>query len=332
MKRDFSEIPLYQNKKGRTTWMNKKKNKNSSLIQQTKRDIIKYKSLYLLIIPVVIWYILFEYKPMYGVLIAFQDYRPRRGISGSEWVGLKHFKNFVSSFFFGRTVKNTLTISLTNIIFGFPAPIIFALLLNEIKNLKFKKAVQTISYMPHFISVIVMTSMIRVFVAENGFVTKIMHALFDVPEQSLLTLPQYFVPIFVVSGVWQGLGWGAIIYIAALSNVDQELYDAASIDGANRWKQTLHVTIPSIMPTIIIMLLLRLGRIMSVGYEKIILLYNEGIYETSDVISTYVYRRGLLDNQYSFGAAVSLFNTVINFALIMIFNKISKKLSDVSLW
>ena len=235
-------------------------------------------------------------------------------------------------FFFGRTVKNTLTISLTNIIFGFPAPIIFALLLNEIKNLKFKKAVQTISYMPHFISVIVMTSMIRVFVAENGFVTKIMHALFDVPEQSLLTLPQYFVPIHVLSGIWQGLGWGAIIYIAALSNVDQELYDAASIDGANRWKQTLHVTIPSIMPTIIIMLLLRLGRIMSVGYEKIILLYNEGIYETSDVISTYVYRRGLLDNQYSFGAAVSLFNTVINFALIMIFNKISKKLSDVSLW
>jgi len=312
--------------------MNKKKRKKSSFFQETMRDISKYKSLYVLVIPVVIWYILFEYKPMYGVVIAFQDYRPRRGISGSEWVGLKHFKDFVSSFFFGRTVKNTLIISLTNIIFGFPAPIIFALLLNEIKNLKFKKLVQTISYMPHFISMVVFTSMIRVFVSNNGFITGILNVLFDVPKKSLLTMQEYFVPIHVLSGIWQGLGWGAIIYIAALANVDQELYDAASIDGANRWKQTIHVTIPSIMPTIIIMLLLRLGGIMSVGYEKIILLYNEGIYEVSDVISTYVYRKGLQEFQYSFSAAVGLFNTAINFTLIMIFNKISKKISDVSLW
>jgi len=312
--------------------MNKKKRKKSSFFQETMRDISKYKSLYVLVIPVVIWYILFEYKPMYGVVIAFQDYRPRRGISGSEWVGLKHFKDFVSSFFFGRTVKNTLIISLTNIIFGFPAPIIFALLLNEIKNLKFKKLVQTISYMPHFISMVVLTSMIRVFVSNNGFITGILNVLFDVPKKSLLTMQEYFVPIHVLSGIWQGLGWGAIIYIAALANVDQELYDAASIDGANRWKQTIHVTIPSIMPTIIIMLLLRLGGIMSVGYEKIILLYNEGIYEVSDVISTYVYRKGLQEFQYSFSAAVGLFNTAINFTLIMIFNKISKKISDVSLW
>jgi len=312
--------------------MNKKKRKKSSFFQETMRDISKYKSLYVLVIPVVIWYILFEYKPMYGVVIAFQDYRPRRGISGSEWVGLKHFKDFVSSFFFGRTVKNTLIISLTNIIFGFPAPIIFALLLNEIKNLKFKKLVQTISYMPHFISMVVFTSMIRVFVSNNGFITGILNVLFDVPKKSLLTMQEYFVPIHVLSGIWQGLGWGAIIYIAALANVDQELYDAASIDGANRWKQTIHVTIPSIMPTIIIMLLLRLGGIMSVGYEKIILLYNEGIYEVSDVISTYVYRKGLQEFQYSFSAAVGLFNTAINFALIMIFNKISKKISEVSLW
>jgi len=312
--------------------MDKKKRKKSSFFQETMRDISKYKSLYVLVIPVVIWYILFEYKPMYGVVIAFQDYRPRRGISGSEWVGLKHFKDFVSSFFFGRTVKNTLIISLTNIIFGFPAPIIFALLLNEIKNLKFKKLVQTISYMPHFISMVVFTSMIRVFVSNNGFITGILNVLFDVPKKSLLTMQEYFVPIHVLSGIWQGLGWGAIIYIAALANVDQELYDAASIDGANRWKQTIHVTIPSIMPTIIIMLLLRLGGIMSVGYEKIILLYNEGIYEVSDVISTYVYRKGLQEFQYSFSAAVNLFNTVINFTLIMIFNKVSKKLSDISLW
>jgi len=312
--------------------MNKKKRKKSSFFQETMRDISKYKSLYVLVIPVVIWYLLFEYKPMYGVVIAFQDYRPRLGISGSKWVGLKHFKDFVTSFYFGRTVKNTLIISLSTIIFGFPAPIIFALLLNEIKNLKFKKLVQTISYMPHFISMVVFTSMIRVFVSNNGFITGILNVLFDVPKKSLLTMQEYFVPIHVLSGIWQGLGWGAIIYIAALANVDQELYDAASIDGANRWKQTIHVTIPSIMPTIIIMLLLRLGGIMSVGYEKIILLYNEGIYEVSDVISTYVYRKGLQEFQYSFSAAVGLFNTAINFTLIMIFNKISKKISDVSLW
>lgn len=312
--------------------MKKKNSKNSSLIQRTKRDISKYKSLYFLVIPVVIWYILFCYKPMYGVVIAFQNYRPRKGISGSEWVGLRHFKDFVTSFYFGRTVKNTLIISLTTILFSFPAPIIFALLLNEIKSIKFKKLVQTISYMPHFISVIVLTSMITVFVSNNGFVTSILNKFFDVPKQSLLTMQQYFVPIYVVSAVWQGLGWGAIIYIAALANVDQELYDAAGIDGANRWKQTLHVTIPSIMPTIIIMLLLRLGGVMNVGYEKIILLYNEGIYETSDVISTYVYRKGLQNSQYSFSAAVGLFNTVINFTLIMIFNKISKKVTEISLW
>jgi len=312
--------------------MDKKKRKKSSFFQETMRDISKYKSLYVLVIPVVIWYLLFEYKPMYGVVIAFQDYRPRLGISGSKWVGLKHFKDFVTSFYFGRTVKNTLIISLSTIIFGFPAPIIFALLLNEIKNLKFKKLVQTISYMPHFISMVVFTSMIRVFVSNNGFITGILNVLFDVPKKSLLTMQEYFVPIHVLSGIWQGLGWGAIIYIAALANVDQELYDAASIDGANRWKQTIHVTIPSIMPTIIIMLLLRLGGIMSVGYEKIILLYNEGIYEVSDVISTYVYRKGLQEFQYSFSAAVGLFNTAINFTLIMIFNKISKKISDVSLW
>lgn len=312
--------------------MNKKKNMNASFFQRVKRDISKYKSLYLLIIPVVIWYILFCYKPMYGVIIAFEDYRPGRGIMGSNWVGLKHFKDFISSFYFGRTVKNTLVISLTSIIFGFPAPIIFALLLNEIKNLRFKKVVQTISYMPHFISIIVLTSMIRVFVGPNGFITSIMHALFDVPKQSLLTLQDFFVPIYVISGIWQGLGWGAIIYIAALANVDQELYEAARIDGANRWKQTVYVTLPSIMPTIIIMLLLRLGSIMNVGYEKIILLYNQGIYETSDVISTYVYRKGLQNSQYSYSAAVGLFNTIINFILILTFNKVSKKLSDISLW
>ena len=197
--------------------------------------------------------------------------------------------------------------------------------------MKFKRTVQTISYMPHFISTVVVASLIRVFTAHNGFITSIL-TIFGVPQKSLLTVPEFFVPIEVISGIWQSMGWSAIIYIAGLSGVDQELYEAAKIDGANRWKQTIHVTLPGISSTIIIMLLLRLGSVMSVGYEKIILLYNEAIYETADVISTFVYRRGLKEFQYSFSAAVGLFNTIINFILIIIFNKISKKVSEVSLW
>ena len=307
------------------------KNKTTLFLGRLRKDLKKYASLYILAIPVVIWYILFHYKPMYGLIIAFKDYRPGLGIMESEWVGFKHFLSFFNSFYFERTVKNTLIISLTNIIFGFPAPIIFALLLNEIKNMKFKRTVQTISYMPHFISTVVVAGLINVFTAHNGFITSIL-TKFGFPKVSLLTRQELFVPIYTISGIWQSMGWGAIIYIAALSSVDQELYEAAKIDGANRWKQTIHVTLPGISSTIIIMLLLRLGSIMSVGFEKIILLYNELIYETSDVISTFVYRRGLKEFQYSFSAAVGLFNTIINFILIMIFNKISKKVSEVSLW
>lgn len=308
-----------------------KTEKAKNFLNRLMKDLKKYKTLYLLIIPVVIWYILFCYKPMYGVIIAFKDYRPGLGIAGSKWVGLKHFKQFFDSFYFGRTLKNTLVISLSQIIFGFPAPIIFALLLNEIKNMKFKRITQTISYMPHFISMVVVASMIRVLTSQNGIITSLL-SVFGVEQVALLTKQEYFVPIYVISGVWQQLGWSAIIYIAALAGVDQELYEAAKIDGANRWKQTIHITLPSITGTIMIMLLLRLGSIMSVGFEKIILLYNEGIYETADVISSYVYRKGLQEFQYSFSSAVNLFNTIINFVLIMLFNKISKKLTEVSLW
>ena len=305
--------------------------KAKSFLNRLMKDLKKYKTLYLLIIPVVIWYILFCYKPMYGVIIAFKDYRPGLGIADSKWVGFKHFKQFFESFYFGRTLKNTLVISLSQIIFGFPAPIIFALLLNEIKNMKFKRITQTISYMPHFISMVVVAGMIRVLTSQNGIITSLL-SVFGVEQVALLTKQEYFVPIYVISGIWQQLGWSAIIYIAALAGVDQELYEAAKIDGANRWKQTIHITLPSITGTIMIMLLLRLGSIMNVGFEKVILLYNEGIYETADVISSYVYRKGLQEFQYSFSSAVNLFNTVINFVLIMLFNKISKKLTEVSLW
>lgn len=310
------------------------KGKISTYVNEYKRDLRKYAGIYALALPVVIYYLLFRYKPMYGLLIAFKNYRPGRGIIGSAWAsafGFQHFIDFVTSYYFVRTLKNTLVISLTSIAVGFPIPIIFALLLNELKNEKFKRITQTISYMPHFISLVVVASLVNVFTSNNGFITSIL-TNFGVPRASLLTIPEFFVPIYVISDVWQQMGWGAIIYLAALSGVDQELYDAARIDGANRWKQTLHVTLPGIANTIIIMLLLRLGSVMSVGYEKIILLYNTGIYETADVISSYVYRKGLVEAQYSYSAAVGVFNSVINFIIVIVFNKLSKKFTEVSLW
>lgn len=300
--------------------------------RNTMKKIWKHKELYLLVLPVLLYYLLFHYKPMYGLIISFMDYSPRRGIAGSDWVGLEHFRTFFQSIYFKRLLLNTLRISVTTILFGFPAPIILALLMNELRSKRFSRLTQTITYMPHFISMVVICSMVREFVKPDGFITQLLVKLFHYSGENLLSAPQNFLPIYVISDIWQGVGWGSIVYLAALTAVDTELYEAAQIDGANRWKQMLHVTIPSITPTIIIMFIMRLGQIMGVGYEKIILLYNEGIYETADVISTYVYRMGLVDRQYSFSAAVGLFNSVINFALVIIANKISKKASDTSLW
>ena len=223
------------------------------------------------------------------------------------------------------------TISLATLVFGFPAPIILALLLNEVRSTRFKRVVQTITYMPHFISMVVICSMIRMFVAENGVITQMLLP-FGIKPGSMLSHPEYFVPLYVISGIWQEIGWGSIIYLAALTGIDQELYEAARIDGAGRWQQTLHVTLPGISSTIIILLILRMGSVMSVGYEKIILLYNDGILETADVISSFVYRRGLLNYEWSYSTAVGLFNSVINFILIVLFNRLSRSLSETSLW
>lgn len=299
---------------------------------KTLKKMWKQKELYLIVLPVLLYYLLFHYKTMYGLIIAFMDYSPRRGISGSTWVGLQHFMNFFQSIYFKRLLGNTLKISLATIVFGFPAPIILALLMNELRSKKFARVTQTITYMPHFISTVVICSMIREFVKPEGFITQILVKFFDYGGKNLLSQPENFLPIYVISDIWQGVGWGSIVYLAALTAVDTELYEAAQIDGAGRWKQMLHITLPGIMPTIIIMLIMRLGQVMSVGYEKIILLYNEGIYETADVISTYVYRMGLVDRQYSFSAAVGLFNSVVNFLLVILANRFSKKVSDTSLW
>jgi putative aldouronate transport system permease protein len=282
-------------------------------------------------LPVMAFYIVFHYFPMYGAMIAFKDFSPRLGILGSHWVGLKHFQDFFGSFYSWRIIKNTLIINVYELIFGFPAPIILALLLNEIRSKFFKKTVQTVSYLPHFVSLVVICGMIVDFVSTKGVVSQVM-AAFGIEPNNLLLKKEAFRTIFVSSGIWQHIGWGSIIYLAALSGIDQELYEAAEVDGAGRLRQLLHITIPGIMPTIVILLILRMGSMMSVGFEKIILLYNPMIYVTSDVISSFVYRKGLQDFNYSFSTAVGLFNSLINFIFLISANKLSRKFSESSLW
>lgn len=307
--------------------MMKKKSYAARLWQNMKR----HKGLYLMILPVVAFYLIFCYYPMYGAQIAFRDYTPKLGVFHSPWVGLKHFREFFDSVYFGRLIRNSISINLKNLIFGFPAPILFALLLNEVKGQKFKKVVQTVSYMPHFISTVVIAGMILQFTATDGVITWVM-TLFGYPKQNLMLNPELFQPIYVISDIWQGLGWGSIIYIAAISGINAELYEAARMDGAGRFKQMWHVTLPGILPTIITMFILRVGNMMNLGFEKIILLYNSSIYETADVISTYVYRKGLVDQSYSFSTAVGLFNSLINLLLLFIANKLCKRLTEHSLW
>ncbi len=298
---------------------------------RTWKIIRKNKAVYFMLLPVILYYVLFHYKPMYGVIIAFMDYNPRRGIDFNDWVGLQHFKDFFTGYYFGRLLSNTLKLSFATLLIGFPIPIILALLINELRSKKFSKIVQSITYMPHFVSMVVLCAMVRQFVGGNGFITAFM-SLFGYDGGNLLANGKYWIPIYVISNIWQGAGWGSIVYLAALTSIDSQLYDAAKVDGANRWKQTIHVTIPSILPTIIIMLIMRVGQIMGIGYEKTLLLYNEGIYDVADIISTYVYRMGLLNRQFSFSTAVGLFNSVVNFILVIIANQISKKTTETSLW
>ena len=269
---------------------------------------------------------------MYGAIIAFKNYNVAKGIIGSDWAGFKWFTQFFTSYQFPRLMKNTLLLSFQNIIWGFPMPIIFALLINEIRNNFFKRTVQTITYLPHFISMVVVCSLIRIAVAEGGFVTSFL-AMFGVENTNLLARPENFRTIYIVSGIWQEVGWGTIIYLSALTAIDPSLYEAARIDGAGKWRQTLHITIPGILPTIVIMLILRIGQLMGIGYEKVMLLESPIIRETSDIISTYVYRVGLLEGgQYSYTTAIGLFNSLINVILLVTANRVSNKLSGQGLW
>ena len=296
-----------------------------------RRDLRRNGTLYLILLPVLAFYIIFHYFPMFGVVMAFERFNPTRGFIGSDWVGFKWFEQFFGSYYFSRLLKNTLLLSLKDILIGFPAPIILALLLNELKSRRFKKTIQTISYMPYFISVVVMSKLIIEFFSSTGAVTQLF-TLFGMSPTNMLGDNRYFQSIFVGTTLWQYCGFNSIISLAAISGVDPELYDASIVDGANRWQQTLHVTLPGISTTIIILLIMRLGSLFSVGYEKIILLYSPAVYETADTISSFVYRSGLKEANYSYAAAVNLFNSLMNFILLISFNALSRKLTERSLF
>ncbi|MGG4093819.1 ABC transporter permease [Paenibacillus lautus] len=296
------------------------------------RRMIRNWELYLFIAPAFLYFVIFHYGPMYGIQIAFKNFIPTLGITGSPWVGFDHFERFFNSYYFWDLLWNTLSISLYELAIGFPLPIILALAFNEVKDSFFKRAVQTVTYAPHFISVVVMSGMIITFLSpSSGMIVNFVEMLgFQAPQ--FLTDPAWFKTVYVLSGVWQSAGWGTIIYLAALSGVDPQLHEAAVVDGASRFKRILHINIPAIIPTITILLILNMGSILGVGFEKILLLQNPLNMSSSDVISTFVYRSGLVDAQYSFSTAVGLFNSVINAILLIAVNQIARRTSENSLW
>ncbi|WP_028560191.1 ABC transporter permease [Paenibacillus pinihumi] len=302
-----------------------------SFKQRFIRDFVLNKYLYVMMIPVVAYYVIFHYAPMYGALIAFKDFSPMKGILGSDWAGLKHFQDFFNSYYFVRVLKNTLLISLYSLLFEFPMPILLALLINEVRNRTFKRVAQTITYMPYFISMVVICGIITDFTNADGLINRLF-MLLGYDGQAMLQKPELFRPIYILSEIWQRIGWESIIYIAALMGIDQEQYEAARMDGASRFKQMIYITLPGIVPVIAIMLILRMGSLLNVGFEKIILLYNPITYETADVISSFVYRKGLLEFGWSYSSAVGLFNSVINLILLITANYISRKVSKSSLW
>ncbi|WP_240041314.1 ABC transporter permease [Paenibacillus ginsengarvi] len=306
--------------------------RGKSWSQRLRKTIKRDKYLYLLILPVVAYYVVFHYVPMYGIIIAFKKFQPLKGILGSAWVGFRYFEDFFSAPYFWRLIKNTLLLSFYSLIWGFPAPILFALLLNEVRHKVFKKLVQTVSYLPHFISIVVIAGMVVSFTGlREGIIN---HALVLLGFQPInfMAEPGWFRTIFVGSGIWQGFGWGSIIYLAAIAGIDPQLYEAAEMDGAGRWKRMWHITLPSLIPTIVIMFIMQMGSLMDIGVEKVLLLSNPLTYDTSDVISTFVYRRGVLSQDYSFATAVGLFNNVINLILLVSVNALSRRLSQSSLW
>lgn len=296
------------------------------------RAMIRHWQLYVLIAPVMLYFIVFHYMPMYGVQIAFKDFIATKGIWGSPWVGFKHFERFFDSYFFWRLLKNTLGISLYELAVGFPIPIVLALMINEVRHSGYKKFVQTVTYAPHFLSTVVLVGLVIMFLSPtSGIVNTIIKAFGGEPV-FFMTKPEWFKTIYVLSGVWQQMGWSSIIYLAALAGIDPGLHEAAKVDGATRLQRIWHINLPGIMPTVVILLILNIGSLMGVGFEKVFLMQNSLNNESSDVISTYVYRSGLLGAQYSFASAVGLFNSVVNFILLLTVNRIAKAVNQASLW
>ena len=293
----------------------------------------RYWQLYAMLLLPVIYFVIFKYVPMIGNILAFRRYRPGLGPYGTEWAGLRYFERFLGDRAFWQAFSNTLILSLLNLLVNFPIPIIFAVMLNEVRHLRFKKLVQTVSYMPHFISLVVVCGILRNFCASTGIINQIIQ--FVNPSwtsPNLLGVPEYYRTIHISSSIWQECGWDSIIYLATLSTIDPQLYEAAYIDGASKLKRILHITLPSLMPVITIQLIMRVGRVLSVNYEKILLLYNPLTYETADVISTYMYRYGLLNGKYSMGAAVGVFNSILSILILATVNGIFRRSSETSLW
>lgn len=302
-----------------------------SYFRRLGKNLCQHYELYLLVLPAVIYFAIFHYAPLYGIQIAFRDYYPGFSITESEFIGLAHFKRFFNSFQSTRIIWNTLRISLMNLVIGFPGPILLALMLNHVNHLRYKKVVQTVSYAPYFISAVAMAGMINLFFATNGLFNSF-RKLVNADSIRFMGKANLFPWIYVLSNVWKNLGWNSIIYIAALASVEQEQYDAARIDGANMLHIILHIEIPSIVPTMVVLLIMNCGKIMSVGHEQILLLQNSLNSPTSEIISTYVYKMGLLNNDYGYSTAIGLFNSLVNLILLMLVNWISGKVSSNSLW
>jgi len=306
--------------------------KLQSFYKTAVTDLVRNRWLYILFAPVLIWYLIFAYWPMYGLVIAFKDYNIVKGMAASEWVGLKNFVSFFHDPYFFRLLRNTIVLNVYGLVFGFPVPIILALLFNEIRKSAFKRVAQTISYLPYFISAVVVCGLVIQFLSPStGLVNAILNKL-GMDSIYFMQDPDYFRTVYITMGVWQSAGFSAIIYMAALAGIGPELYEAARIDGAGRWKQLVYITFPALVPTAIMLIILNMGGMLQSDYEKIILLANPTIYETSDVLNTYVYRKGLLETNFSYATAVGLFQGIVGFVLVVTANKISRKVSETSLW
>ncbi len=301
--------------------------KGAGFVERLKRDVIRNRYIYIMLIPVILYFVIFHYIPMVGAQIAFKDFSISKGIFGSPWAGFKHFKSYFNSYYFVRLIRNTVVLSAYNILFGFPAPILLAILINEVQNMKFKRVVQAVTYLPHFISIVIVCALLRNFFASDGVVNQLFGT-----NINFFMREDMFRPLYVGSGIWQEIGWGSIVYLSAITGIDASLYEAAEIDGAGRFQKILYVTLPCVAATITVMFIMRVGRMMTVGADKVLLMYNESTYATSDIISTFVYRKGLLEQNYSYSAAVDLVNSFVNCFLLVIANKICKKISGNGLW